>query len=663
MLKTALNVVEKVDRAFEDQLGSDTTGKTLTLLQVTWSILMLGQILSNVVTTAYEVLDADLEGWPEGVLMERNLKGRNWCPHLVARLTADLSIDSLYYLALIDWTLPDSPYVVGRGRGERTNPHSECSYFTCHANNVDGANYRTRHLTEGCTCGEDVGPDMEQLGAILDRGEIPLLRVEQTDASRGRKGVRVRVCSYASDPRPDYVAISHIWAHGLGNPSENKLPPCQISRISELAQRLTGRSDQAFWIDTCCVPLAVNRRRKAIELMHDTYKLSSHVLVLDASLQHHSMYRSLWRPLDNHLDLTSRRTTLAVATELLMRIVCSSWVQRLWTLPEGQLPPSPSFAFSDGMVEAADLYYTLKLWPWIGTSLPGDIRAILLLLRPRIRGQGAMGQPPEDPPYQNWPSGSLHDRFVAMMQAMSWRDSSKAADEVPCIATQLGLDVHAIMHGPEPSRMPKLLQQVGTLPLELMFTHGPRISEYPFRWAPQHLLGRSSNYTFNPSSRHDSEKGVQTDRGLFVAMRSFWVIKKQVQLPESPYLFYVTWDEDATSGDDDCAVYGMFIDTRAPEPPPSWQTLSNVIRVDQIRGDDIAILIGPAVLPSLPPSGPGRVGLMVQISFPTQDVQGTVGFSVRPLVTVGMRKMRTPDQFPEEWWVGRTMEPRFFCVG
>ena len=35
------------------------------------------------------------------------------------------------------------------------------------------------------------------------------------------------------DGRTEYVAISHVWGEGLGNPAANELPICQLTKIQD----------------------------------------------------------------------------------------------------------------------------------------------------------------------------------------------------------------------------------------------------------------------------------------------------------------------------------------------------------------------------------------------------------------------------------------------
>ena len=60
--------------------------------------------------------------------------------------------------------------------------------------------------------------------------------------------------SHISVPWRDWnlVAISHVWADGLGNPHENKLPRCQLEKLQNCVNDLYGRRHRPvpFWIGT-----------------------------------------------------------------------------------------------------------------------------------------------------------------------------------------------------------------------------------------------------------------------------------------------------------------------------------------------------------------------------------------------------------------------------
>ena len=120
------------------------------------------------------------------------------------------------------------------------------------------------------------------------------------------------------------MALSHVWADGLGNPYANALPQCQLLRLLSLLQRSnmplgSEDSDQELllWCDTLCCPVKPSEAKtRALVQMKRTYQNATMVLVLDASLQ-----------LFNGGLLTPE--------EMCTRISSSGWTRRLWTLQEG----------------------------------------------------------------------------------------------------------------------------------------------------------------------------------------------------------------------------------------------------------------------------------------------------------------------------------------
>ena len=142
------------------------------------------------------------------------------------------------------------------------------------------------------------------------------------------------------------MALSHVWADGLGNPYANALPRCQLSYVGRIIKDLDiaarsrdirdhnvkredvstqeeeGEEDEKLllWCDTLCCPVQTEETKSlALGYMYQTYRDATHVLVLDASLRQHDV---------ENLDID----------ELSIRIFTSPWMRRLWTLQEGALP-------------------------------------------------------------------------------------------------------------------------------------------------------------------------------------------------------------------------------------------------------------------------------------------------------------------------------------
>ena len=125
-----------------------------------------------------------------------------------------------------------------------------------------------------------------------------------------------------------FVAISHVWADGLGSATEVGLPTCQIARIATLTQELVP--DGAFRIGSLCVPRDKELCKKATEIVGETYQRADKVLVLDAAIR--------------QLSITIPFQELAV------QLMLSPWMHRVWTLPEALYAQELYFVFTDGLV-------------------------------------------------------------------------------------------------------------------------------------------------------------------------------------------------------------------------------------------------------------------------------------------------------------------------
>jgi hypothetical protein len=123
-------------------------------------------------------------------------------------------------------------------------------------------------------------------------GGIPL--VSATLSKRGDPLLRIRR-KMASDC---YIALSHVWSDGLGNPNDNALPVCQIRRIGHCLQTLphphyTGYTSVSFellsaetirmnitvrraararllWMDTLCIPVATGLQGEDINTTNES---------------------------------------------------------------------------------------------------------------------------------------------------------------------------------------------------------------------------------------------------------------------------------------------------------------------------------------------------------------------------------------------------------
>lgn len=187
--------------------------------------------------------------------------------------------------------------------------------------------------------------DREKMYSIIDSGGIPVCRLREIPRAAGQLPELVLQIEPASDQHP-FIAISHVWAHGLGNPDRNGLPTCAVFRIQRtiaaIWQGLSARGVQhthdeygrvqGFWMDIFCVPVHKSEsskrlRRKAVAQMKEIYNGAAAVCVLDKVLQQRQ-----------NLDLA----------ETLISISLSPWARRLWTFQEAAFAEHIYVLFKSG---------------------------------------------------------------------------------------------------------------------------------------------------------------------------------------------------------------------------------------------------------------------------------------------------------------------------
>ncbi|KAL3481919.1 hypothetical protein BJX99DRAFT_269419 [Aspergillus californicus] len=346
---------------------------------------------------------------------------RGWCP-----FTMNMLSDSVSMLAYASVCQP-----VVR---ESSSGHGQCSGKACVVNNIsDPGNYEPRHVEGTCVC-ESLAAGNEVI-MLLSEGKVPVIK--------RKPATQNRLCS-ADAASTKYVAISHVWADGLGSTAEVGIPSCQIDRLMTMTRTIVP--DGTFWLDSLCVPGYKSMRRRAIGLMAQTYRNAAAVLVLDSAIQ---------------------STSLSMPRELkLLRILCSGWMQRLWTLQEGVLANEVIFAFTDGLVPLRELVPGGKdlLRNGVVANLASELFRLL-----KYKGRAL----------------TLSD----ISSALRWRTTSKPEDETLAISGLLNVDASTLAGLSAEKRMSTFLLQVRQLPYNIIFLPGSKLNEPAFHWAPRTLMG------------------------------------------------------------------------------------------------------------------------------------------------------------------------------
>ncbi|MCJ1254060.1 hypothetical protein MMC24_001874 [Lignoscripta atroalba] len=489
---------------------------------VKYSIASMCEVVAYTVYEAFRRLGIDPEtrihtSWDLGFYQEEiknQMLGAGWCPSDISRAMEHFhSTQTLGFLSRMSRL------------SQTKRDHQRCTPQQCISFQIDMKTYRERHREAECNC-KDLSPDPENILAALRGGALPLLKVIEVNGDLDSLQVEI-VESKIGMP---YIAISHVWADGLGNPLANSLPRCQLSNIYKLASALSASISltepdvevpRYIWLDTICCPVESKGKSLALAQMRRTYEGASHVLVLDASLQCYDSQE-------------------IGPAEALARIFTSGWMQRLWTLQEGALAVKLWFQFRDGSVELNLLMGQLSTLVFSGT----DVRywPLSFSMYSEHRALRSFKHSLRTPPAKANSLGEIQAAqdvggvLAALDTGLLHRSTSVAADEALCIGTLLDLPVEEILAVPEnaDSRMAKVWKLVGAryggIPQQILHFDQPTIEEKGMGWAPKSLLSVSKTI-ITPASRSlrwmDEKLGIPTDAGLVVQCPGFTLKSKE----------------------------------------------------------------------------------------------------------------------------------------
>jgi len=367
------------------------------------------------------------------------MKQDGWCPWRLLEFGHKLNRSTLAFVS--NFKRPDNLR------------HDRCSQSGCAFGQLNQEDYQTKHADECSGC-SDVVADEGYIYLVLKSGFFPLI----TSINESNRDQTIKLIS--SDSKPKFVAISHVWSDGLGNLQRNAIPKCQLSRLSMMVRSIPGKtiSDSFFWLDTiCCPPKDGDAQNLAIGMMRDTYEQANEVLVLDSFL-----LKQAAKPLND--------------AEVLLRINCSGWTGRLWTLQEGALARSLFFQFSDGPYDLNEGLYRLDQNTDIvfQNTLQSSITKQFFEMRQFT---------------ESFASESV--KLIALMKSLRFRCTSVLSDEPVCLATMLGLDTLRIVKAPSDKRMLLLWSLIKEIPAEIIFLAGEKLEVDGYRWAPRSFLRQS----------------------------------------------------------------------------------------------------------------------------------------------------------------------------
>ncbi|KAK5723030.1 hypothetical protein LTR17_014080 [Elasticomyces elasticus] len=353
------------------------------------------------------------------------------------------------------------------------------------------------HTTAGCGCVYVPAPD-EELLSILERGKVPMLCCQLIDGRFKLTYTEMREVTTC-------VAISHLWADGLGNTEAHAIPYCQLERIvgyvngvedARLKKARPRRKSRPrrkavavfLWLDIYCVPLPKTPRTtrlklQAMEQMPLIYSRSAAVLILDKELEEAS--------------------ELVDPEDLQIRLRISAYHNRYWTLQEAALSkPSELYVVSGRCVIPVERSLDDPI-PRHGLEIGDVIRSMLGFRRE-----------------QSHPRSYRALRLIEVWNALLGKTSTKRGELHAILASLLDISATRVLALPVTDRIKAILCNYKHLPLDMVFSASsrggnttllraqvPQHSEDEDRWLPQ-LPGGS------PIKIHRSDAGVASHAHL-----------------------------------------------------------------------------------------------------------------------------------------------------
>ena len=437
-------------------------------------------------------------------LIVPSMNNAGWCSSTATRIMKDsFCLSTLYYFSRLP---PPNANV----------SHTACNDDVCIAWKIDPRGYNAVHTEKHCVCLElSVRP--ERIEQILRQDQLPLIEISPHQEPPSTN-VTVRI----DDRNTGFVAISHVWADGLGNETSNSLPACSLQEISRLVDQLPRNStsqneDVPFWIDTLCVPLEPpDLKQLALSRMRDPYSRAEHVLILDNYLR-------------------SVRAEDCDVLELFARLSCCNWIRRLWTLQEGRLAKRTWFQFQDKAIE-----FKASFWDGIQTQSPkgSDHRRMLIdiaVVWSATEGIVSMEEKSD--------AARPELDLLSYLRSTLWsRTVSVAADEALCLFCLADLEMEKILSVPATviSRMTMFWKQMQTVPSGFFFSKARHKLDVPgLRWAPSSFMGPlPRNHWAGSPKVEQSLTGIPTARGLVCNFSGFIFDAVRQDLYEDAYFFF-----------------------------------------------------------------------------------------------------------------------------
>ena len=316
--------------------------------------------------------------------------------------------------------------------------HSLCVDFECKAHNTDADNYKQQHVQKYYSC-PMLQVDSDEIDHMALAGELILCHPDVSDDLTDTSNIRLTKGS----ENTAYIAISHVWSDGLGNPHANAIHRCQLSRISKLVRSLNQEEPIAFWIDTICCPQSLGPKQAVILRMREIYEKADNVLILDS--------------------LIISATFAVSITDAFLLLYMSGWFTRLWTLQEGVLAKDLWLQLGGQRLRALHVSDLISL----AGERPRCLSSELLYLDDvlNIHGKSCVEVREDEWGQRLKEAQNVYPDLRSLYQALKGRAMTVDTDEPLCLGNLLDLPSKTFLGIPPQDRMQQLWKALTEIPL------------------------------------------------------------------------------------------------------------------------------------------------------------------------------------------------------
>ncbi|CAG7565978.1 unnamed protein product [Fusarium equiseti] len=413
------------------------------------------------------------------------LKSLGWCPFQIQFAERTLNNSTLDWMCAVNFS-------------QKEAGHEACTKKACARSDIDNKTYKQSHCCEHARCNK-VKLDLDEIREIIDQGGYPVLSME---IEEGNVKFATKACSSAKPI--NYIALSHVWADGIGGEAEYGLNRCQVERVHKLCRSYNPNGNGWFWLDSLCIPsknVGEETYMKSLVSIRDVYINATTVLVLDKRIG--DCYQS------------------APEEILFANIYMSAWMQRMWAYEEAVLAKRLVFVLKDGFYTHERRHATMGntvriVWENLAVHLD----------RLRLQHRLTIGH---------------------IYQGFRFRLTNVPGEEFLSVSGMLNLDTSSLVNFKGEERVKRFWLLLGDVPDNLPLSTAPKLTDVGFRWAPKTMMCPSRS-KINTDPRGPTSRC--TPDGLVGRYLTIELDKTLSGSADTPGCLFHVWMDDQPKNED-----------------------------------------------------------------------------------------------------------------